>query len=205
MDKKEEILKVEKEVRKCQNCPLYKGTTQAVPGVGDPEAKIMFIGEAPGFYEDQKGEPFVGNAGHLLDDLIKSIGLSRREVYITNIVKHRPPQNRDPKEEEISECKIWLDRQLEIIKPKLIVTLGRISLSRFLPGKLISKVSGEEVRVGDWLVLPLFHPAAALRDGRVFSRLEADFLKIPKILADLENKGNNEEEKEEKIEQRSLF
>ena len=205
MDKKEELLKLKEVIRKCQKCPLYQGTTQAVPGVGSPEAKIVFIGEAPGFYEDQKGEPFVGNAGHLLDDLLKGVGLLRDEVFITNIVKHRPPQNRDPRDEESLACKPWLDRQLEILKPKLIVTLGRISLSRFCPGQFISKVSGQERWVGDYLVFPLFHPAAALRDGRVHTRLESDFAKIPKLLDNLEKGKEKNDSREVKVEQEKLF
>jgi len=205
MGKQEELLKLEEEIKKCQKCPLYKGATQSVPGVGGPNAKVMFIGEAPGFYEDQKGEPFVGNAGHLLDDLLKKVGLSRQEVFITNIIKHRPPQNRDPKDEEILACKPWLDRQLEILEPKLVVTLGRISLSRFCPGLFISKVSGQERWVEDYLILPLFHPAAALRDGRVFARLETDFAKIPKLLTDLEKGKEKKDLQETKIEQEKLF
>jgi len=208
MEKSQKLTILTNQIKNCQKCPLYKGSTQAVPGTGNPEAEVMFIGEAPGFFEDQKGEPFVGNAGHLLDELIKMIGLLRTEVFITNVVKHRPPQNRDPKEEEIKACTGWLDKQIEIINPKMIVTLGRFSLAKFCPGLLISKIHGQPQRTGSLVVLPLFHPAAALRDGQIAEKLEADFQKIPKILVnpqDFQLDAQDEQNQKSEAKQTSLF
>lgn len=205
MSKKEEIEELNKQIKTCQKCGLCKTAVQAVPGIGNQDSDIMFIGEAPGFYEDQKGEPFVGNAGHLLDNFMSKINLDRTKVFITNIVKHRPPQNRDPKDEEILACKNWLDRQLEIIKPKLIVTLGRISLSRFIGGTSISRVAGQERLVGDYTVFPLFHPAAALRDGNIYRRFEEDFMKIPQILEKAQTSPDEEKPNKQKTEQTMLF
>jgi len=132
-----------REIAGCRRCALAAGRTYAVPGEGNPSAEIMFIGEGPGFNEDQTGRPFCGAAGQFLTQLIESIGLKRQDVYITNIVKSRPPGNRDPLPEEILACKPWLDRQLEIIKPKVIVTLGRFSMARFFPGATISRIHGQ--------------------------------------------------------------
>ena len=139
-----------KEIHRCQRCGLANGRTRSVPGEGNPHAEIMFIGEAPGFTEDQTGKPFCGAAGNFLTQLITSIGLKREEVYITNIVKSRPPGNRDPLPEEILACKPWLDQQLEIIKPKVIVTLGRYSMARFFPGATISRIHGQSETCGPY-------------------------------------------------------
>jgi uracil-DNA glycosylase len=176
------------EICTCQRCGLYKGTTRAVPGEGDPHAQIMFIGEGPGFNEDQTGRPFCGAAGNFLTQLITSIGLKREDVYITNIVKHRPPGNRDPLPEEIAACKPWLDRQLEIIKPKVIVTLGRYSMARFFPGVTISRIHGQSQKCGEYTCFAMYHPAAALHQGNLRATLEADMLKLPKILEDIKER-----------------
>ncbi|MCL5411126.1 MAG: uracil-DNA glycosylase [Patescibacteria group bacterium] len=159
-----------------------KGCTQLVFGEGNSDAEVLFIGEAPGFWEDLKGRPFVGNAGKLLDKLIESIGLKREEVYITNVVKCRPPENRDPLPNEIEAYAPYLNHQIEIIRPKIVVTLGRYSLNKFLPNARISEVHGRPVRVGDIIVTPMYHPAAALRSGAVMEALKEDFLVIREVL-----------------------
>lgn len=191
MDKTQELNKLASQIKLCKNCPLYKGTTQAVPGEGSPNAEIMFIGEGPGYWEDQKGRPFVGLAGQLLDKMINSIGLKRSDVFIANVVKHRPPENRDPLPQEISACGEWLDKQIEIIDPKMIVTLGRFSMAKFAEGVSISKVHGTS-RIVNFknkkiLVAFMYHPAAALRAGAVLQSLKTDFSKIPQMLEDFKN------------------
>ncbi len=165
--------------------PLYPTATNPVPGEGNPDAEILFVGEAPGFHEDKAGRPFVGAAGKFLDEMLKSIELNRDDVFITNVVKYRPPENRDPEKGEIASSFAWLKRQIEIIDPKIIVTLGRHSMSVFLPevGK-ISAVHGRAFRKPDGRVyLPFFHPAAGLHQASLKSTIEADFLKLPKVIA----------------------
>jgi uracil-DNA glycosylase len=163
--------------------PHLKATaTQLVFGVGSPEAEIMFIGEAPGKNEDLQGEPFVGAAGKFLNEMLAGIGLKRSDIYISNIVKYRPPDNRDPTPEEIAEFIPYLKRQIEVIKPKLIVFLGRHSMSVFLPELKISQAHGKPVRKGGQVYLPLFHPAAALYNPGQRQVLIDDFNLIPAIL-----------------------
>ena len=167
----------------CTSCGLAKGRTQVVPGEGNPAADVMFIGEGPGYHEDQQGRPFVGPAGQILDELIGSIGLQREDVYIANMVKCRPPGNRDPLPEEIAACDPWLTGQIEHIDPKVIVTLGRHSLQRFLPGAAISKAHGKPRLVDGRIVMPVHHPAAALYQQSLRATIETDFKKIPGLLA----------------------
>ena len=181
MDRQSLLAKLEKQIQDCRKCGLWEGTTQAVPGEGDPEADIFFIGEGPGFHEDKLGRPFVGRAGKLLDKLIDLVGLTRESIFIGNVIKHRPPENRDPSTSEISACNYWLDQQLEIIKPKVIVTLGRYSMARFLPNVKISEVHGNPVRVKNLVVVPMYHPAAALRRGEILNRIKEDFQKNKNI------------------------
>lgn len=186
MDKKEELEKIAEEVKNCKKCPLWETATNPVPGEGDPNAEIMFVGEAPGYFEDQKGRPFVGAAGKLLDQLIESVNLKRRGVFIANVLKHRPPGNRDPLPEEVEACKTWLDGQIKIVQPKIIVTLGRYSMYKFIPNGKITKIHGQP-RFVDWqkrliTVFPTFHPAAALRNANVLKEIEKDFKKIPQLL-----------------------
>lgn len=183
VDKKEELQKIGEKIRICKDCALYKTATRAVPGEGKEDAKIMFIGEGPGFHEDQEGRPFVGAAGKLLNNLIESIGLKRGESFITNVVKHRPPENRDPLPEEIKSCNRWLDEQINIVNPKVIVTLGRFSMGKFIQGVTISKVHGQGRFVNGKIIIPMFHPAAALRDGSVMAATKEDFKKIPLFLS----------------------
>ncbi len=180
-----ELTDLAQEVAICKRCPLSQGRTRAVPGEGPENAAIMFIGEGPGFHEDQQGRPFVGAAGQFLDELLHSIGLKRGEVYITNVVKCRPPGNRDPQPEEIAACQPYLDRQIALINPKVIVTLGRYSMARVFPNEKISAIHGKPRKVGKIVYVPMFHPAAALHQPSLQKTVEEDFAKLPKILADL--------------------
>ncbi len=173
---------LDRQAHACQACPLGAQRTHAVPGEGPVGAEIVFIGEAPGYYEDQQGRPFIGAAGHFLEQLLASIELKRTDVFIANIVKCRPPGNRDPSPEEISTCSQWLTSQLEILRPKLVVTLGRYSLARFLPGTPIGKIHGEIRTVGELSVVPMYHPAAALHQGGLRRTIEDDFRRIPAYL-----------------------
>ncbi len=170
----------------CHACDLAQHRMHVVPGEGADDAAIIFIGEAPGYNEDREGRPFVGAAGAFLDELLSSIGLTRQDVYITNVIKCRPPGNRDPLPGEIGACKPWLDRQIEAIHPKVVVTLGRVSLSRFLPNDSIGKVHGKARHVGDIVCFPMYHPAAALHQGSLRSTIEADMRRLPQVLKELE-------------------
>jgi len=181
-DNHADLLQLYKEISVCPDCELSTTRTHAVPGEGRPDAEIVFIGEAPGYYEDQQARPFVGPAGQFLDQLLASIGLKRQDVYICNIIKCRPPNNRDPLPGEIQACHKWLERQLELIRPKLVVTLGRYSLAKYFPSEPISRLHGQERRVGDLVVVPMYHPAAALHQGSLRHIIETDFKKLPAIL-----------------------
>ena len=175
-------------ISRCPDCDLCQTRTQAVPGEGPEDARIMFIGEGPGFNEDRTGRPFVGAAGRFLDQLLAVAELSRQTVYITNIVKCRPPNNRDPLPSEIEACRKWLDRQIELIGPEVIVTLGRHSMNKFIPGASISRIHGVPRDVNGIVVVPMFHPAAALHQERYRSLIVADFQKLPAILAAAEQR-----------------
>jgi uracil-DNA glycosylase family 4 len=161
---------------------LAQSATQLVFGAGNPDADVVFIGEAPGKNEDLRGEPFVGAAGKFLNEMLASIGLERKDIYITNIVKYRPPDNRDPTVEEIEAFKPYLEQQMIVINPKLIVFLGRHSMNVFLPELKISQAHGHPVRKDGQVYLPLFHPAAALYNGGMRDTLMADFALIPAII-----------------------
>ncbi len=184
--KQKELQKIAREVEKCQRCPLYKRANRGVPGEGNPDARVMFIGEGPGYWEDQKGIPFCGAAGKLLDKLLQSIKLGRKEVFIGNMIKHRPPGNRDPLPQEIEACHQWLDKQIEIIQPEIIVTLGRFSMAKFLPSAKISRIHGQsqliEFQGRKVTLMPMYHPAAGLRRGEILEDLKKDFLKLGEIL-----------------------
>lgn len=175
------------EIASCRRCDLYKYRTRSVPGEGAEDAEIMFIGEAPGWHEDQQGRPFVGPAGQYLDSLLAMINLRREQVYITNVVKSRPPGNRDPLPQEITACRQWLDRQIEIISPKLIVTLGRYSMAMFFPNKSISKIHGSAQKQDNIIYYAMYHPAAALHQQSLRQAIEEDMCKIPSLLAEAEN------------------
>jgi uracil-DNA glycosylase family 4 len=171
----------------CYKCDIAKLRTKVVPGEGAENAEIMFIGEAPGWHEDQQGRPFVGQAGQYLDRLLASINLDRRQVYIANVIKCRPPDNRDPLPTEIQHCSSWLETQIALIKPKMIVTLGRYSMAKYFPGKSISKIHGTAVKRDNVLYYAMYHPAAALHQQSLKQAIEADMLKIPKLLAEAKN------------------
>lgn len=166
------------EIRTCTICPLSDRRTNAVPGEGNLLADIMFVGEAPGFNEDRQGKPFVGAAGRVLDEMLAGIGMVRNDVYIGNMIKCRPPDNRDPKTSEMEACRPYLDRQIELIDPKVIVTLGRHSFGKFFPGEVISKSRGRPRPWGSRIVFPVYHPAAVLHNPRLKPALEEDFRKL---------------------------
>jgi len=171
------------QVRVCTKCPLYLGTKNGVPGEGSQEAEVMFIGEGPGYHEDRQGRPFVGPAGAFLNELLASIGLDRSSVFITNVVKHRTPENRDPLPEEIDACADYLQRQIEAINPKVIVTLGRYSMAIFFPTAKISQIQGQAKVVGGRIVVAMYHPAAALHQQTLRQTVVEDFKRaIPAAL-----------------------
>jgi len=172
-------------VRACTRCPLSATRIQAVPGEGDPAAEVLFLGEGPGGQEDKEGRPFVGAAGKVLAEMLEKIGLAREQVFITNVVKCRPPDNRDPLPLEKEACRPYLDEQLALIQPKLIVLLGRHALESMIPGQSISKVHGQAKRFKGQVFFPVFHPAATLYRRELKQELERDFLKIPLLLKKL--------------------
>ena len=182
-----------REIAGCQRCELAKHRNRVVPGEGAEDSKLVFIGEAPGWHEDQQGRPFVGPAGQFLEELIASIGLTREQVYICNVIKCRPPGNRDPLPGEIQACRGWLDRQLELLRPKMIVTLGRYSMARYFPGQSIGKIHGKERRDGEVIYYPMYHPAAALHQQSLRQTIQADMLRIPVLLAQAESTPPAEE------------
>jgi len=195
MNKSEKLNQLNALMSCCNNCALRSGCSRVVPGDGNPEAEIMLIGEAPGKKEDEIGVPFVGSAGKFLDEMLATINLKRENIYIANVVKCRPPENRDPLPEEVETCWAWLEKQIEIIDPKLIVTLGRHSLGRFFPLMKISEVHGKAFRrdfpvIGSRVFFALYHPAAALYNGSMRETLIKDFKKIPKILGLIEKEAN---------------
>lgn len=180
----EEILKeVARQVSTCQKCSLHYSRKKSVPGEGPFNAEILLIGEGPGFYENEQGRPFVGSSGKLLDELLTSAKLKREKVFIANVVKCRPPGNRDPLPDELLACSEYLDRQIAAINPKIIVTLGRISMARFFPVAKISEVHGQASVIKGRLIVPMYHPAAALRQTSLKSTLQSDFAHLPELLA----------------------
>jgi len=181
-----ELDAVAAEVVVCPKCELSRSRTHAVPGEGNPRARVMFIGEGPGWHEDQQGRPFVGNAGKFLNELLELGGLKREDVFITNVVKCRPPGNRDPMPDEIAACAPYLERQISAINPDVIVTLGRFSMSRWFPGERISKIHGQPKRSDGRLIVPMYHPAAALHQAALRGAIEDDFKKLPRWLAEAE-------------------
>lgn len=181
-EKAKALQKIADAVEVCRLCPLYQTGTRGVPGEGNPDAEILFVGEGPGQKEDELGRPFVGPAGQLLEEMLRHIGLTRGDVYIANVIKHRPPGNRDPLPDEHEACWPYLKQQIEIIRPKIIVCLGRHALARFLPGKTISEVRGRAFRVGDAVYFAMYHPAAALYQGSLKQTLLRDIEKLPSLL-----------------------
>ncbi|NLN70497.1 MAG: uracil-DNA glycosylase [Chloroflexi bacterium] len=179
----EEILKeVAEQTRVCTRCPLHLSRKNAVPGVGTPNTQIMFIGEGPGFHENEQGLPFVGAAGNFLDELLSDAGFTREEVFITNVVKCRPPGNRDPEPEELNACKIYLERQIAAINPDVIVTLGRVSMGYFIDKGKISSIHGRDFWSHGRMVVAMYHPAAALHQPSLRSVVKEDFKKLPFLI-----------------------
>src|SRR3990172_7663661 len=183
MPAQDDLQQIAAEVNACTKCKLHQGRKRAVPGEGPANAEIMFIGEGPGFHEDQQGRPFVGAAGNLLVELLAAIGLKREQVFIGNVVKCRPPGNRDPEPDELQACAGYLDRQIKAINPKVIVTLGRYSMYRFFPNAKISAIHGQARQVEGRLVVAMFHPAAALHQPSLKQSVTDDFKKLPEIIA----------------------
>jgi DNA polymerase len=173
---------IARDVRACSGCTLHQGRKNAVPGEGSGISGIYFIGEGPGHHENEQGRPFVGSAGQLLTELLESVGLERRAVWITNVVRCRPPGNRDPLPDEVDACAVYTKRQLAVLQPKVIVTLGRHAMGRFLPGESISRVHGQPRRSGDYVVFPMYHPAAALHQPSLRQQLVDDFRKLSEFL-----------------------
>ena len=205
-DKGSTLAALNAEIAECPDCELSLTRTLTVPGEGHPDGDIMFIGEAPGYNEDQQGRPFVGQAGQFLDQLLSSIGLRRADVFIANVIKCRPPQNQDPLPHQLKACEKWLQRQLEIIGPKVIVTLGRYSMAKYFSGQTISRIHGQPRRVGGLLIVPMYHPAAALHQGGLRRTIEEDFKKLPPLLeSELAEKQKPEPEPAPKIQQMKLF
>jgi uracil-DNA glycosylase family 4 len=193
-------------VHDCTRCPLsQQGRSRAVPGEGNPQADIMLVGEGPGFHEDKQGRPFVGASGKFLEELLNDIGYQRQDVFITNVIKCRPPNNRDPQPDELEACKEYLDRQIELIDPKVIITLGRFSMYRYFPGASITKVHGQPKRIGNRLVVPMFHPAAALHQVRWRPLIIEDFKKLPEFVAEVTSVRQSEKADTSSAEQMSLF
>ena len=204
------LTKIAEDVSSCNKCELYHSRKKGVPGEGPSNAEIMFIGEGPGFHENMQGRPFVGAAGDLLVELLDSIGMKREDVFITNVVKCRPPGNRDPAAEELKACKPYLDQQIQVINPSVIVTLGRFSMARFIHQAKISEIHGQPIRVKGMLVVPFYHPAAALHRPSLRSVVEEDFAKLPALIAGVEKALEYQPEEpvdnnNDQVEQLSLF
>ena len=214
MSKKSQLESIAIEIVECQKCSLSKTRINTVPGSGNPDADILFVGEAPGAKEDEQGIPFCGAAGKFLDEMLGSIGLDRDKIFIANTLKCRPPDNRDPEDSEKAACRPYLDRQVDVISPKLIVCLGRHSVATFMPGAGgISKLHGKVVRrPSGQIYLALYHPAAALHNGGLRKTLLEDFSKIPAILKKIEKeikltneKNTKQSESKLKTEQQKLL
>jgi DNA polymerase len=211
MSAEETLAQVAKEVAVCEKCALYHSRRKSVPGEGPADSEIMFIGEGPGFYENEQGRPFVGAAGQFLDQLLAQAGLKRSDVWIGNVVKCRPPGNRDPLPEELAACDTYLERQIKAINPSIIITLGRYSMGRFMRGAKISTVHGQMRKVGERYVIAMFHPAAALHQASLKPAILADFARLPELL-DQARKGlgrsapdGKEEEPKDDPKQLNLF
>lgn len=195
MDKEKLIQQINSSIKECRKCRLGSTATNPVPGEGNINSKIVFVGEAPGYYEDMSGRPFVGRAGKLLESSLNGIGYKREDVWIGNIIKHRPPDNREPLPDEILACRDFLALQLKVISPVIIVTLGRYSMNYFYPEGKISADRGNLIRSKDYYIYPVYHPAAALRSYGVLQEFKKDFEKIPEMLKKAEELLIKEKEK----------
>lgn len=205
MSSDDELLAVALEVRACKACKLHRSRKNAVPGEGPAASELMFIGEGPGFYENEQGRPFVGAAGKYLEELLASIGLRREQVFIGNVVKCRPPGNRDPLPEEIQACSAYLERQIQAIQPKVIVTLGRFSMARFFPNARISDIHGQARMLNGRMVVAMYHPAAALHQPSLRREVETDFANLPALIRRGAPAPPAESETAEPPQQLSLF
>ncbi|HEY3290773.1 MAG TPA: uracil-DNA glycosylase [Anaerolineae bacterium] len=185
----DDLKTVAAEVRSCKLCGLATGRKNAVPGEGPDTAEVMLIGEGPGFHEDQQGRPFVGPSGQFLTELLASAGFKRSEVFIANVVKCRPPGNRDPLPEEMTACRAYLDRQIALVNPKIIITLGRFSMARWFPNERISTIHGRAKQIEGRIVVAMYHPAAALHQPALRETLESDFKRLRDILAEAQKKA----------------
>jgi DNA polymerase len=182
MSAEETLKQIAAEVSFCTSCVLHQTCKKSVPGEGPVNSEIMFIGEGPGMHENEQGRPFVGAAGNFLNQLLEQAALKREDVWIGNVVKCRPPENRDPMSEELAACDVYLERQIEAINPRIIVTLGRFSMGKFMPGVKISAVHGQMQKIGNRFVIAMFHPAAALHQPQLKTTILADFAKLPQLL-----------------------
>ena len=198
-----ELTELYDQIRACTRCVLAQGRTRAVPGEGPETTDIMFIGEAPGFHEDKSGRPFVGAAGRFLEELLGDIGLHRKDVYIANVIKCRPPGNRSPTPTEIEACRPYLDRQIELVQPRIVITLGRFSMERYFPGARISSIHGIPKKIDGVLYYPMYHPAAALHQPSLRQDVVDDMKKIPELLRQIEQ--IEESNRPEDAEQLFLF
>jgi DNA polymerase len=183
MTNEDSLQLIAEEVAACTKCALHHSRKLSVPGEGPADSEIMLIGEGPGFHENEQGRPFVGAAGNFLEELLASIGLQRSQVFIANVVKCRPPGNRDPHPDELSACGAYLERQIQAINPRVIVTLGRYSMAHFLPHAKISQIHGQAVQVRGRMIVAMYHPAAALHQRSLKPTIEADFAKIPELIS----------------------
>jgi len=197
------------EIAACQMCALYRSRSRTVPGVGPADARIMFIGEAPGFHEDQQGLPFVGASGKYLTELLAGVGIDRKDVYIANVVKCRPPENRDPAEGELQACADYLDRQIAAIQPAIIITLGRYSMAKYFPDGRITRIHGQPKRKDGRIYYPMFHPAAVLRNINLKPEMEADMRRVLDLIKEAEDASDQGKDDDpgpaEKPVQLSLF
>jgi DNA polymerase len=202
---REELEAVAAEVAVCEDCKLHLSRKNAVPGEGPGDADLMFIGEGPGFHENEQGRPFVGAAGRFLEELLEGIGMNREQVFIGNVVKCRPPGNRDPEQQEIEACSKYLERQIEAIDPKVIITLGRFSMARYFPNARISRIHGKPAEIDGRLIVPMYHPAAALHQPSLRETVQEDFAKLPALIEGKAPVQEIEEQGPSDPEQLSLF
>lgn len=205
MEAETDLRAIAAEVDVCRGCKLHLSRKMAVPGEGPAQADIMFIGEGPGFHENEQGRPFVGAAGRFLEELLATMGLTREQVFICNVVKCRPPGNRDPLPEEVEACSGYLDRQVAAVNPKVIVTLGRFSMARFFPNARISSLHGQGRIVNGRMVVAMYHPAAALHQPSLRQQVQDDFARLPEWLARAERPAATEPDSPPGPEQLSLF
>jgi uracil-DNA glycosylase family 4 len=201
----EELQQLVREIAECTKCRLHASRKRPVPGEGPADADLLFIGEGPGFHENEQGRPFVGAAGRFLEELLALINLKREQVFICNVVKCRPPENRDPLMDEIEACREYLDRQIAVINPPVVVTLGRFSMARYFGGSKISAVHGKAKRVDGRIVVAMYHPAAALHQPSLKKSIEDDFRKLPGLIAQVRASGAPSDSPPPEAKQLNLF